>query len=98
MEVSSEKDRESAVTKLKEGFSESYVVEGAKMLLPSAPGAYIIPGPGLGLIVSSLILTSASTLLSDSLHVSHTHVIENLKGPSPVCSLPSGGRTQFYFL
>ena len=34
VEVSSEKDRESAVTKLKEGFSESYVVEGAKMLLP----------------------------------------------------------------
>ena len=33
VEVSSDKDRESAVTRLKEGFSESYVVEGTKMLL-----------------------------------------------------------------
>ena len=34
MEVSSEKDRDSAVTRRKEGFSESYVIGGAKMLLP----------------------------------------------------------------
>ena len=34
MEVSSEKNRESAVTRLKEGFSESYGVEGAKTLQP----------------------------------------------------------------
>ena len=34
VEVSSDKERESSVTILKEGFSESYVVEGAKMLLP----------------------------------------------------------------
>ena len=34
LEVSSEKDRDSAVTRLKEDFSESYVVEGPKMLLP----------------------------------------------------------------
>ena len=32
--MSSENDREGAVSRLKEGFSEAYVVEGAKMLLP----------------------------------------------------------------
>ena len=34
MEVSSENDRESAVTRLKERFSGFHVVEGAKLLLP----------------------------------------------------------------
>ena len=34
VEVSSENDKESAVSVLKEGFSKSYVVEGAEMLLP----------------------------------------------------------------
>ena len=34
VEVSSEKDRERADTRVKEGFSDSYVVDSAKMLLP----------------------------------------------------------------
>ena len=34
VEVSSENDREYAVTRIKEGFSDSYVDEGANMLFP----------------------------------------------------------------
>ena len=34
MEVPSENDREGAVCRLEKGFSNSYVVEGAKMLVP----------------------------------------------------------------
>ena len=40
VEVSSENDRESAVTRLKLGFSGSYVVDGAKML----PSKFIVVG------------------------------------------------------
>ena len=34
VEVSSENDREGAISRFKEGFSHSYVVEGAKIILP----------------------------------------------------------------
>ena len=45
--MSSENHREGAVSRVKEGSSEDYVVEGAKMLLPKLTGVGIpsdIPG------------------------------------------------------
>ena len=44
LEVSSENERESVLSRLKESFSNSYVVEGAKMLLPKVTVVGITSG------------------------------------------------------